>query len=86
MMVKPFYMNVFFRAPYDPREMPKEFLDMYNEIDIPLPPNFEPEHPFDNGELDIRDEWLAGYPRTSDEIIANIKAYYTMITHLDTHK
>ena len=73
-------------APYDPREMPKEFLDMYNEIDIPLPPNFEPEHPFDNGELDIRDEWLAGYPRTSDEIIANIKAYYTMITHLDTHK
>ena len=33
--------------------------------------------------MDIRDEWLAGYPRTAAEVTANIIAYYAMITHLD---
>ena len=56
---------------------------MYDTADIELPANFMPQHPFDNGELDIRDEWLAGYPRTPQEIKANIAAYYAMITHLD---
>lgn len=80
----PFFAYVAFQAPHDPREMPEEYLRLYDSIDISLPPNFMPEHPFDNGELDIRDEWLAGYPRTPSEILANIKAYYAMITHLDT--
>ncbi|MDO5968758.1 sulfatase-like hydrolase/transferase [Flavivirga aquimarina] len=79
----PFFTYVAFQAPHDPREMPQEYLDMYDDVTVQLPPNFMPEHPFDNGELDIRDEWLAGYPRTSEEVIANIKAYYAMITHLD---
>ncbi|MGV8094220.1 MAG: sulfatase-like hydrolase/transferase [Mangrovibacterium sp.] len=79
----PFFMYVAFQAPHDPREMPQKFLDMYDADNISLPANFMPEHPFDNGELDIRDEWLAGYPRTKAEIKANIRAYYAMITHLD---
>ncbi len=81
----PFYMNVSFRAPHDPREMPQAYLDMYDDIDVQVPQNFMTEHPFDNGELDIRDEWLAAHPRTSSEVVANIKAYYAMITHLDEH-
>lgn len=80
---KPFFLYIAFQAPHDPREMPQEFLDMYDTASISLPPNFLSEHPFDNGEIDIRDEWLAGYPRTSPEIKANIAAYYAMITHLD---
>ena len=51
--------------------------------EIEVPPNFAMKHPFDNGEMDIRDEWLAGYPRTVDEVKANILAYYAMITHMD---
>ncbi|UII78745.1 sulfatase-like hydrolase/transferase [Flagellimonas sp. CMM7] len=79
----PFFMYVAFQAPHDPREMPKKYLDMYDVDSITLPPNYMPQHPFDNGELDIRDEWLAGYPRTEKEVKANIAAYYAMITHLD---
>ena len=79
----PFFLYIAFQAPHDPREMPKGFLQMYDTADISLPPNFMPTHPFDNGELDIRDEWLAGYPRTPEEVKANIAAYYAMITHLD---
>lgn len=80
---KPFYLNLAFQAPHDPRQMPQEYLDMYDTTNISIPKNFMPEHPFDNGEIDIRDEWLAGYPRTKPEIKANIAAYYAMITHLD---
>ncbi|MEL7118102.1 MAG: sulfatase-like hydrolase/transferase [Bacteroidota bacterium] len=79
----PFFMYVAFQAPHDPREMPEKYLAMYDTANIELPPNYMPQHPFDNGELDIRDEWLAGYPRTKPEIKANIAAYYAMITHLD---
>ncbi len=79
----PFFTYVAFQAPHDPREMPDEYLKMYDSKNVPLPPNFMAKHPFDNGELDIRDEWLAGYPRTKLEVLANIKAYYAMITHLD---
>ncbi|MEM6631872.1 MAG: sulfatase-like hydrolase/transferase [Bacteroidota bacterium] len=79
----PFFMYVAFQAPHDPREMPQRYLDLYDTAAIDLPPNFLVEHPFDNGELDIRDEWLAGYPRSPQEVKANIAAYYAMITHLD---
>lgn len=80
---RPFFMYIAFQAPHDPREMPQEYLNMYDTTNITIPKNFMPEHPFDNGEIDIRDEWLAGYPRTKPEIKVNIAAYYAMITHLD---
>ena len=79
----PFFLQVSFTAPHDPRNMPQEFIEQYDTDKIDLPPNFATIHPFDNGELDIRDEWLAGYPRTQEEIKANIVAYYAMITHMD---
>jgi arylsulfatase A-like enzyme len=44
-----------------------------------------PEHPFDNGEMRVRDELLAPFPRTLDVIREHIAAYYAMITHLDHH-
>ena len=79
----PFFLQVSFTAPHDPRNMPQEYIEQYDTDKIDLPPNFAPMHAFDNGELDILDEWLAGYPRTPDEIKANIVAYYAMITHMD---
>ena len=79
----PFFMYISFMAPHDPRTMPEEFLRMYDDIDIELPPNFMGEHPFDTGALKIRDEMLAAFPRDPDEVKMHIKEYYAMITHLD---
>jgi arylsulfatase A-like enzyme len=79
----PFFLYLAFQAPHDPREMPDHFLHLYQDRDIKIPPNFLPEHPFDNGELVIRDEMLASFPRTEEEILTHIRAYYAMITHLD---
>ena len=79
----PFFAYVSFMAPHDPRTMPQEYLDLYDPDEIDLPESFLPEHPFDNGELRIRDELLAAFPRTPDEVRRHIAAYYAMITHAD---
>jgi arylsulfatase A-like enzyme len=79
----PFFMYVSFMAPHDPRTMPQRYLDMYSPDALPLPESFAPVHPFDNGELKIRDELLAEFPRTPSEVRRHIAEYYAMITHLD---
>ena len=79
----PFFAYVSFMAPHDPRTMPREYLDLYDPDEVDLPASFMPEHPFDNGELRIRDEVLAAFPRTEAEVRQHIAAYYAMITHAD---
>ena len=79
----PFFTYISFLAPHDPRVMPQEFRDMYDPDEIELPPNFAGGHPFDTGALHIRDEMLAGFPRTPEETREHIADYYAMITHLD---
>ena len=80
---EPFFAYVSYTAPHDPRMAPKAYADMYPPDKIALPENFMPEHPFDNGEMRIRDEKLAPWPRTSKIVREHIAAYYAMITHLD---
>jgi len=80
---EPFFMYVSTMAPHDPRTMPKEYLAMYPPHRVTLPPSFMPEHPFDNGELWVRDEKLAPWPRTEAEIQRHNAEYYAMISHLD---
>lgn len=80
---QPFFAYLSFMAPHDPRTMPREFLDMHDPDCIELPPNFLPEHPFDNGALRIRDEMLAAHPRSEAEIRRHIAEYYAMIAHAD---
>ncbi|MHC4985242.1 MAG: sulfatase-like hydrolase/transferase [Planctomycetota bacterium] len=79
----PFLMYVSFLAPHDPRTMPERYLEMYDPNSVELPPNFMPAHPFDNGELNVRDEQLAAKPRDPAEVRRHIAEYYAMITHLD---
>jgi len=79
----PFFLYVSFTAPHDPRTATKKFLDMYDPKNIPLPPNFFPRHPFDNGEMNVRDELLAEFPRMPGEIQRHIAEYYAIISHLD---
>ncbi|MFW5857133.1 MAG: sulfatase-like hydrolase/transferase [Planctomycetota bacterium] len=80
---KPFFAYVSFLAPHDPRTMPEEFLKMYPPEEVELPANYMPGHPFNNGELKIRDELLEDFPRTESAIRKHIAEYYAMISHLD---
>ncbi len=80
---KPFFLYVAFKSPHDPRIMPDKYKAMYDTSKISLPINFMPKHPFNNGELEIRDERLAGFPRKPGEIKGHILDYYAMMTHLD---
>ena len=80
---KPFYLNVCFLAPHDPRTMPDKYKNMYKPEDMAVPVNFSPMHFIDYGESKGRDEVLAKYPRTPEEIKQHLADYYAMISHLD---
>lgn len=81
----PFFAYVAFTSPHDPRTPPPPFDTRYDPKTIPLPPNFAPQHPFDNGELRVRDEMLAGFPRQPGEVRQHLADYYGMISHMDYH-
>lgn len=78
---QPWLAHVAFTAPHDPRTPPPAFRPA--AAAIPLPPNFLPEHPFDNGEMTIRDEQLAPWPRPPEVVREHLADYYGMIQHLD---
>lgn len=80
---RPFCLYVAFTSPHDPRTAPQSFRKRYARNPPPLPPNFLPQHPFDNGELTVRDEKLLPWPRTESDIRKELGDYYAMITHLD---
>lgn len=77
---KPFFLYVALTAPHDPRTPPAA---LYDPASLPLPKNFLPEHPFDNGEMNVRDEKLLARPRPPEDLRRELAAYYSMITHLD---
>ena len=79
----PFFLYLAFTSPHDPRTPPGEYASMYPPAEIPVPENFMPEHPFDNGEMRIRDEVLAPFPRTPEIVQQHIADYYGMISHMD---
>ncbi|ARV16608.1 sulfatase-like hydrolase/transferase [Polaribacter sp. SA4-12] len=83
---KPFFMYLAFNAPHDPRQAPKEYVDMYPLENISTPKSYLPEYPFRhdiaNGD-DLRDEALAPFPRTEYAIKVHKQEYYASITHVD---
>ncbi|MDE0959381.1 MAG: sulfatase-like hydrolase/transferase [Planctomycetota bacterium] len=79
----PFLACVFFTAPHDPRTPPQKFQQMYPPSRMKLPTNFLPAHPFDNGELRVRDEKLAPFPRTPQVVKEHLGLYYGMISQMD---
>lgn len=82
----PFFMYLAFNAPHDPRQSPKEFVDMYPREDIKVPENFMPEYPFKekigSGE-NLRDERLGPFPRTEYAVKTHRQEYYAIISHMD---
>ena len=80
---KPFFCYVAFTAPHDPRQPPPGFPADYTSRP-PLPQNFLPQLPFDNGAMTGgRDENLGAWPRTEAMIRDQLAEYYAMVEHMD---
>lgn len=80
----PFFAYAAFTAPHDPRQPPLSFRQPYYDDLPPLPANFLPQFPFDNGAMKGgRDENLGAWPRTEAMVRDQIAEYYGLITHLD---
>jgi arylsulfatase A-like enzyme len=82
---KPFYIYLAPPVPHDPRSAEPRFHTLYDPAKIPLSPAFLPQHPFDNGEMAVRDEKLAPWPRTPENTRQQLADYYACITGLDHH-
>lgn len=80
---RPFFMYLGYEAPHDPRVPAKEEVARYADIELALPKNFLPQHPFDNGEMEIRDEKLLAWPRDEAALRKELRIYYGAITSLD---
>ncbi|GAB5407058.1 MAG: sulfatase-like hydrolase/transferase [Aureliella sp.] len=83
---KPFFMYLAFNAPHDPRQAPKEYVDMYSADEILVPENFLPEYPHMDtmgAGKGLRDEKLAPWPRTPEAVQLHRQEYYALITHMD---
>jgi len=82
----PFLMYLAFNAPHDPRQAPKEYLDLYPLEEIEVPKNWLPMYPYKDGMGNgpgLRDEALAPYPRTEYAIKVHLQEYYAIISHMD---
>jgi choline-sulfatase len=79
----PFFLYVGFNSPHDPRQAPREYVERYPAARIEVPPNYLPEHPFDNGDLRGRDERLAPFPRSREAVQVHRAEYYAHLTYMD---
>lgn len=81
---QPFLAYVAFTSPHDPRNQhPIGYGRTYEAQDVALPKNFLPEHPFDNGELKVRDEIVLPAPRYAEDMKREIALYYNMVNEVD---
>lgn len=80
---KPFFCYLAFTSPHDPRTPPAPFDKMYDPAKMPLQKNWRPEPPFDNGDMNERDEKLAPMPRTEADTKKQLCDYYGMISSQD---
>lgn len=80
---EPFLAYVAFTAPHDPRNPPEFWAARYRSALPPLPRNYLPQHPFDTGQLVLRDENLLPWPRPPELLREQIAEYYGLISHMD---
>jgi len=62
---KPFFAYVAFTAPHDPRQPPEAYRERYYKNLPPLPKNFQPQLPFDNGAIAMKISRRGRGPRRS---------------------
>ena len=82
----PFFMYIAFNAPHDPRQSPREYVDMYPLENITVPESYMPAYPYAEtmgAGQNLRDEKLAPFPRTEYSVKVNRQEYYAITSHLD---
>jgi arylsulfatase A-like enzyme len=82
---RPLFMYLALDVPHDPRVAAEKYMALYRREEIPLPKDYLPLHPFNNGEMAVRDEQLAPWPRTEDAVRKHLHDYYAVITAMDGH-
>ncbi|MBI5684809.1 MAG: sulfatase-like hydrolase/transferase [Verrucomicrobia bacterium] len=82
---RPFFMYLAFANPHDPRVAAGNYMNLYQRDQVPLPKNWLPMHPFDNGDMIIRDERLLPWPRTESDLRQTLHEYYAVITAMDAY-
>lgn len=80
---KPLFLYFAPHEPHDPQHATEEFFRMYQPLDIPMPANFLPFHPFDNGEMTVRDEKTLPWPRTKENVSGKLARYYASTSYFD---
>lgn len=84
---QPFCLTVSMTHPHDPYAMTKEYWDMYEDVDIPLPKNGampqDEQDPHSQRVLKCIDLWGKEIPE--DRIKAARRAYYAACTYVDTN-
>ncbi|HZG75679.1 MAG TPA: choline-sulfatase [Paenibacillus sp.] len=82
---RPFFLCASFFHPHDPFVITEKYWNMYKDVDVPLPragaAPLESMHPFDRW-IQTHHE-LDTHPLTEEELIANRRAYYGMVTYID---
>ena len=79
----PFFCYVPFDAPHDPHIVPDDFPVKYDPATMPAMANFMPVHPFNNGEMTVRDELLLPWPRKREAVSRMNADYYRYVSYLD---
>lgn len=82
---QPWFCYLGYSAPHDPHHCPPPYNSWHNPETMPLFPNYMPEHPFDNGDMVIRDELIENWPRAQEAMRCYRANYYNCITHLDAN-
>ena len=80
---KPFFMYLGFPCPHDPRWAGRRFRALYDPATLPVPPNYKAVHPWNIGDMTVRDECLEKWPRTEDAIRRHLHDYYALISSMD---
>jgi len=80
---KPMFLYMAPHEPHDPQYAPQEYYDRYKPENMTMPVNFLPQHPFDNGEMTVRDEKALPWPRTKENVGRKLARYYASIAHFD---
>lgn len=81
---KPLFLYMAGHEPHDPQFAPGEYYAMYQADDIRMPENFLPFHPFNNGEMTVRDERTLPWPRTPENVGGKLARYYASTTWWDS--
>lgn len=81
---QPLFLYMAPHEPHDPQYAPDNYYAMYRATDIPMPPNLLPFHPFDNGEMTVRDELTVPWPRTKKNVGQKLARYYASTSYFDT--